>query len=211
MRLILVRHGETELNRTGRIQGLNSDPLNESGRMQARAAAAALALDMPFALYASPIPRAQETAETVSRRLDVPVTRLDGLQEADAGDLVGLTGVEMRQRYPDFMERWFADAGTARMPGGESMEEVQLRAWRAIDGLNADHRDGTVVVVTHNQTIGTIVATALDMPLRHFRRLSCGLGSITRLDLRESGPLLVSLNETWHLPKGPAPDRTGDG
>ncbi len=211
MRLILVRHGETELNRTGRIQGLNADPLNESGRMQAQAVADALALDMPFALYSSPIARALETASTVSSRLGVRVTQLDGLQEADAGDLVGLTGVEMRRWYPDFMERWAADAGTARMPGGESMEEVQLRAWRAIDGLGTDRPDDTVVVVTHNQTIGTIVATALGMPLRYFRRISCALGSITRLDLNVDRPMLVSLNETWHLPKGLAPDRTGDG
>ena len=211
MRLILVRHGETGLNRTGRIQGLNADPLNESGRMQARAVADALEADMPFALYASPVPRALETAEAVSSRLEVRVNRLGGLQEADAGELVGLTGDEMRRRYPDFMERWITDAGTARMPGGESMDEVRLRAWQAIDGLDADHPDGTVVAITHNQTIGAIVATALDMPLRQFRRLKVDLGSITRLDLNEERPLLVSLNETWHLPKGPAPDRTGDG
>jgi hypothetical protein len=49
------------------------------------------------------------------------------------------------------------------------------------------------------------------MPLRYFRRISCALGSITRLDLNVDRPMLVSLNETWHLPKGLAPDRTGDG
>ena len=209
LRLVLVRHGETDLNRQGRVQGLNADPLNALGRVQADSIAEAVAADMPFDLYASPVPRALETASVVSSRLGVSVTRLDPVREADAGELVGLTGEEMRRRYPAFMERWAADAGTARMPGGESMEEVRLRAWRAVDRLRSGHPHDTVVVVAHNQTIGAIVATALDMPLLHFQRLSFALGSITRLDLTEARPMLVSLNETCHLPKARPPDHAG--
>ena len=92
MRLVLVRHGETDLNRQGRVQGLNAHPLNALGRAQAGAIAEAVAADMPFDLYASPVPRALETASVVAGRLGVSVTRLDPVREADAGELVGLTG-----------------------------------------------------------------------------------------------------------------------
>lgn len=211
MRLILIRHGETELNRTGRIQGLYSDLLNKSGRLQARAVAEAIAVDIPFTLYTKPITRAMETAKVVSPHLGIRVTHLNDLPEADAGDLVALTGDEMRQRYPNFMVRWNSGAGIARMPGGKSLDAVRMRAWQAIAGLHADHRDDTVIAITHNQTIRTIIATALDMPLRHFRRLSCTLDSIARLDLSEDEPLLISLNEAWHLTKILSQTHTSNG
>ena len=80
------------------------------------------------------------------------------------------------------------------------MAEVRDRAWCAITGLLAAHPEGAVVTISHNFTIASIVSTVLEMPLRHFRRLKQGLGSITRLDLSYNGRgTLVSLNETWHL------------
>jgi broad specificity phosphatase PhoE len=168
-------------------------------------------MDMPFTLYASPIPRAMETAKVVSRRLGRCVTHLNALQEAVAGNLAGLTDDKMQQRYPNFMERWNSNAGTAIMPGGESIDAVRIRVWEAIVSLYVNHRDDVAVAITHNQTIRTIIATVLNMSLRHFRRLSCALGSITRLDLSEEGPLLISLNATWHLTKILPQNHTSDG
>ena len=83
MRLILVRHGETQLNRDGRIQGINDDPLNSTGRAQARAVAEPLHRDLPFVLYSSPVARALETARIISGILHVQATPLEGLKEAD--------------------------------------------------------------------------------------------------------------------------------
>ena len=205
MRLILVRHGETELNRDGLSQGVNDHPLTSTGRDQASAAAKALARDLPFVLYASPIARAVETAQVIHEHLMVPFTLVDGLAEANAGELEGLTGDEMRRRYPEFIERWTADPANARMPGGESLAEVQERAWRAVQDLLAKHPEDSVVVVTHNFTIQTIVASALEIPLDRCRRLRLDVGNLTRLDLAPQGNFLVSLNETWHLESAEPP------
>ncbi len=199
MRLILARHGETQLNKDGRIQGINGLPLNATGKAQAHALAGSLEADLPFVLYSSPVARALETAEVVSETLGVPVTTLSGLREADAGELEGLTGQEMRQRYPEFAERWSHDSGSTQMPGGESLLQVQRRAWAVVTELMDRHAGDTVVAVTHNFTIQTVICEVLDMSLHHGRRLRQELGSISRLDLSDSQTALVSLNETWHL------------
>ena len=168
--------------------------------MQARALACALRGELPFLLYTSPVARALETAQTISTALDVPVEPLEGLAEADAGDLEGLTGPEMRERHPEFARRWDEDPGAARMPGGESLAEVQHRAWGAVERLLARNTGGTVVAVSHNFTIQTIVCRILGIPLRNFRRLRQEVGSITRLELTASSMAVLSLNETAHLP-----------
>lgn len=199
MKLILVRHGETELNKAGLIQGVNEAPLNATGIAQATSVARALAADLPIQLYTSPLRRALDTAEIISTALKVPFTPLKGLEEADTGELEGLTGQQMRQRYPEFVRRWAEDSATAQMPGGESLLQVQQRAWPVIAGLAQKHPDDVVVVVTHNFTIQAIVCKVLDMPLRNSRRLRQDLGAITRLELTSDRSILLSLNETWHL------------
>ena len=199
MKLILVRHGETQLNKEGRIQGINDVPLTTTGTSQAQALAKALAEDMPFWLYTSPLPRAFETCRIVSESLQVSAVELEGLKEADVGRLEGLTGQEMRQRYPEFARHWDRDSGATQMPGGESLLQVQQRAWPAVKDLKEKHSNDTVVAVTHNFVMQTIICKVLDMPLHRAQRLRHELGSIARLEIGHSQGELVSLNETWHL------------
>lgn len=203
MRLILVRHGETHLNKERRIQGVNETPLNEEGRSQAGAVTRLLERDLPFKLYASPIARAWETATIISETLEVPSNTLSDLREADAGELQGLTGAQMRERYPEFARRWAEESGTAQMPGGESLLQVQDRAWRAVTRISEAHDGETVVAVSHNFVIQMVVCKVLDIPIKHFSRLRQDLGAITRLVADGSKWTVVSLNETAHLESVP--------
>ena len=203
MRLILVRHGETEANRLGMIQGVGHAPLNTTGRRQAEAVAHALGQDAPFRLYCSPLLRAVQTAEAVSDHCGSVAVQNAGLSEMDVGEFDGLTGPQLRERFPDVMRMWDVNPAEAVMPGGESLSMVRDRAWRAVSGLADRHGDETVVVVTHNFTIQMILCTALDMPLNGFRKLTVDLGSITRLDITNDRQRQISVNETWHL-KQPA-------
>ena len=199
MKLILVRHGETDLNRDGRILGLTDAPLNATGRGQASAVAAPLAAELPFKMYASPLARALETAQIVADALGVTPTPLTGLQEADAGELDGLRAADARRLYPDFASRWEHDAATAQMPGGESLLQVQERAWKAVTQLACELGEATAVAVTHNFVIRAVLCMALDTPLRNFRRFRLDVGSVTRLDLNRTQPTLLSMNDTSHL------------
>jgi phosphoserine phosphatase len=199
MRLVLIRHGETAHNRDQLTLGRADVPLDERGRMQAEALAASFT-SAPGAIYSSPLVRASETAARIAAATDVPVTTEPALIEMDVGEMEHLTGAELRQRYPEFLAEWLSPAcGEARMPGGETLAEVQARAWGAVERMRAAHPDGNVVAVTHNFVILTLLCQALGLPLSHFRRLRQALAARTVLDVRESGSALLQLNDISHL------------
>ncbi len=199
MELILVRHGETDANLADREQGGFGPPLNAGGRAQARDVARALTVDLPIHLYSSPVRRARETADAISSTHDLSYTSVDDFAEIEVGALDGLTDEEIAQRHPYFVEAWEKDAAETRVPGGETMQEVQDRAWGAIVELANAHDDGTAVVVSHYTTILAILAQALDMPLRNFSRFHLAPGAFVRIDLSPPEARVGSINETWHL------------
>ncbi len=209
MRLILVRHGETEYNRSGLTLGRADVPLNDRGRAQARALAASFART-PAAIYASPLARALDTARAIGFATGVTVITEPALIEMDVGEMEHLTGAELRERYPDFLRLWFSGAAAdARMPDGETLREVQERAWAAIERIRQVRPDAEVVAVTHNFVIAATVCRALNLPLSEFRRLRHGLASRTVIDIRDGSAALIHLNDNAHLlAAGLAGDRT---
>ncbi len=201
MRLIFIRHGETEHNRGQLTLGRADVPLNERGRRQAEAVAASFTV-APDAIYSSPLTRATETASRIAAATDVPVTIEPALIEMDVGEMEHLTAAELRERYPEFLAIWLSPAcagAGARMPGGETLTEVQRRAWDAVERMRAAHPDETVVAVTHNFVILTALCAALGLPLANFRRLRQSLAARTVLEVRESGSTLLQLNDLAHL------------
>jgi len=200
MLLILVRHGETESNRERLALGREDVPLNERGRRQAAALTASLAGVPATAIYASPLRRAVETARPLAEALGLEVQVDDDLIEMAVGDLEGLSPRELSERYGDFLREWFStQAGNLRMPGGESLQDVQDRAWAAIERLRERHPEETVVVVTHNFTIHAILCRALGLPLASFRCLRHDLAAKAVLELRDDRVIVISLNDTCHL------------
>jgi broad specificity phosphatase PhoE len=209
MRLILIRHGETEHNRGKITLGRADVPLNEHGMRQARAIAASFHRP-PDAIYTSPLERCASTARAIGIATACDAVIEPGLIEMDVGEMEHLTGAELRERYPEFLRVWMSDAaadarmpggGTAdaRMPGGETLAEVQARAWEAVERMAAAHPDGEVVAVTHNFVIRTLVCRVLGLPLARFRAFGLGVASRTVVDIGRRGPALVALNDTAHL------------
>lgn len=200
MRLILIRHGETAHNAGGFVQGRADVPLNDLGRLQAGALADALGGEALTAVYASPLQRARATAEAVAAPHGLPVIVEPDLAEMDVGEMEGLSGAQMRERFPEFLAVWAGPAGPALpMPGGESLQDVQARAWTVVERLRERHGDGTVAAVSHNFVIAAIVCRAAGVPLPSFRRLRHGVASRTVLDCRPDRTLIVHLNDTCHL------------
>lgn len=200
MELILVRHGETDANRQGILMGSSKGPsLNPTGRAQAADVAAALKSKTVAHLYTSPALRARETAEIVSQVIEAPLSEVSDLCEIDVGRLEGLTQAEVRQNYGSHSREWERDAATARHPGGETMEELQTRAWSVVQELAAKHPEETVVVVSHLFTILAVLTEVLEMPLRRFLRIRLEPGAMARIELVPGAPVVVSTNETWHL------------
>ena len=201
MRLFLVRHGETEHNRRGIALGRADVPLNDTGRAQAESLARHLAGEPLAAVYSSPLQRAFDTAFAIAEPHGIEVTVEYDLIEMDVGEVDGLTFVAVREQYPGFIERWMSESGPEHpMPGGERLLDVADRAWLAISRLAELHHGQSVVAVSHNFVILTLLARALGMDLANFRRLRHGVAAVSILEVRPDGARVVSINDTCHLP-----------
>jgi broad specificity phosphatase PhoE len=143
--LLLVRHGETDWNAEGRLQGHTDRPLSDYGRDQARRLAEELAGEEFAAIYASDLARARETAEIVGARLGLPVTLDPELREKDWGTWEGLTSMER--------------VGVELV--GESTEQHQKRMLQALARIAAKHPDERVVVVTHGGSMRRVQTEVL--------------------------------------------------
>lgn len=211
MRLILVRHGETDMNRLGRIQGISDLELNETGKRQAEALAQALKNEKVEAIYTSPLKRARDTAYTIGRYHQVEIVPLFGLRELDAGDVDGLTYKEMRAQYGDFLDKWVEDCASVRLPGGCTLPELQDNAWAAIQEITEKQTrqtgegkasgKGVVIAVTHFFPILSIICKALGLELSECRRMRLDLASMCTMDFNPPWTVLASLNDTCHLRK----------
>jgi len=199
MKLILVRHCETQWNHEQRAQGSTDIALNENGLRQAEALAHSLKNENIAAVYSSPLSRAMVTAQTIARHHALTVVPDDNLRELDMGLLDGLTGAEMRQQYPELLKEWAIDPGPLKMPEGESLNELQERAWRAVLRAKDNHGDGTVLMVSHNLTIQSVICKAIALPLANFRRLRQNVGAMNVLALDGAAISLLRLNDTCHL------------
>lgn len=204
MRLLLIRHGETAHNVERLALGQEDVPLNERGRLQAQALAEALSATRLFgpvvAIYSSPLQRALATATPLAEALGLPVQIEDGLIEMDVGEVEGQTFPQMRERYPDFVRLWLSDRlADVPIPGGESLRQVQDRAWAAVEAIRDRHPEGTVGVVSHNFIILTLLCRLLELPLARFRHLRHDLAAVSVLELTPERQVLLALNDRCHL------------
>lgn len=206
MRLLLIRHAETIHNRDSRVQGQADIPLSDLGERQATALGDHLRGEPIAAVVASPLARALETAQAVAREHGLTVETDASLMEMHVGELEGLSTTEMRERFPDFLAEWATERGPAmQMPGGESLLQVQERAWRVVERLRTAHEDATVALVSHNFVLGCLITRALNAPLHEFRRFRLSVAGVTTLRFRGERTLLVQLNDTCHLARAGLP------
>lgn len=146
--LVLVRHGETDWNRTLRYQGQTDIPLNDLGRMQARLGAARLAEEQWDAIVSSPLSRVMQTAGPIAEATGLsPIETDPDLMERHYGQAEGMVLAERKARWPD--DIW---------PGLESMDDLRVRAMRALAAVAAAHAGQRVIVVSHGGLINSILA-----------------------------------------------------
>lgn len=173
IRIILIRHGETEWNRLRRFQGRSDIPLNPKGNSQARALALALKNETITAIYSSPLERAFETAFHISKfHPSTPLIKEPGLMEMDLGDFEGMEAQQWAAQHQDFRKTWEKKPATLAMPGGENLKEVQLRAVDTLDRITEPYSpDSTLLICSHNFVIASILCFASKTSLDQFREL----------------------------------------
>jgi broad specificity phosphatase PhoE len=195
----LIRHGQTEHNRSGLTLGRADVPLNELGRMQAAALGERFANHPLGAIYASPLSRAHETARAVAGERDIPLYVRDELLEMDVGETENITFAELRERYPEFLQQWGGDSPEeARMPGGESLLDVAERLDPFLTDLRAITHDH-IAVVTHNFVLKLMLCRLLDVELRSFRVFGTDVASVSTVVIRDSRISVRVLNDLCHL------------
>lgn len=163
----LFRHGETETNRKGSLQGYMDVPLSPTGRKQAELLAGAVA-DIEFdAVFTSDLSRAVETAKVVVARQPgrglhppCPLIIEPGLKEIHCGSLQGRTFPQIRDLWPDIYEALKQDPMDAPRPGGETYREFYSRSISAFESICRTHPDSTLAIVTHGGVIRNILAYA---------------------------------------------------
>ena len=201
-RLILVRHGQTELTAQRRYSGRGDVPLSAFGRAQARAAASRLAaLSRPVAaVVASPLQRCTQTASVLAAALGGTPVRTDpDLVECDFGEWEGLTFGQVRERWPDEMRRWLASTAVAP-PGGESMRGVAARTRRATERLIERYPGQCVVVVSHVSPVKLLLRDALGAGDELLHRLYLDAAGLSIVDFWADGGIAVrTVNDTAHL------------
>ena len=157
--LYVTRHGETDWNRIGRLQGHTDIPLNETGRAQAQALGDKLRDMQIAAVGSSDLVRAHETAHIVARRLGVEHLHVDpDLRERAFGLFEGLTRTECGSRYPEEWTAWSQDSRSTP-PGAEPHDVLSARALRAARRAAEVHarKKGAVLLVSHGGTIRALL------------------------------------------------------
>jgi probable phosphoglycerate mutase len=203
-RLVLVRHGQTEMSARRRYSGRGNPPLSELGLRQAKSAAGRLAtMDSvaagATAVVSSPLLRARQTADEVAAAMDLPVVSVAGLIETDFGRWEGLTFAEAAARDPELHRSWLSDPSVPA-PEGESFDQVHRRVRTALDELVAEYGGSTVVVVSHVTPIKTLLRIGLEAGPSMLFRLHLDLASLSVVEFYPDGHASVRLvNDTGHL------------
>ncbi len=198
MLFYLVRHGQTDWNRAGKIQGTTDIPLNETGRQQAEQLATVLKERSGYpaktridAVYASPLARAFQTAEILAKEEKLPLRRLTGLRERDFGC--------WEAEYPDEFHLWREQPMVGIPSGGESRKSCEARSERAIRQI-LEETAGDAVIVAH----GGILVFLMNYLLRFHREpqeiiVANASLSVVSYDRSTGMGKLLALNETGTL------------
>jgi alpha-ribazole phosphatase len=206
VRLLLVRHAETELSARGRCYGSLDVGLSESGRDQCHALARALAAEPVAAVVSSPRLRALETARAIADPHGLEVRVDAGLGELDFGELEGRTYDEIAAELPELYTAWMTRPTEVRFPGGESYRDLEQRSLAAVALLLTEFRERTVVAVAHGGVVRAVLSDVLGVPDERVFRISVAPASLSIVEWVDDVPLVRCVNERVALPAHPSPD-----
>lgn len=193
-RLVLLRHGRTEWNDTGRLQGFADVDLDATGVAEAERAAQALAGHRFAAIYSSDLKRASRTADAVARVLDLPVVLDERLREINVGSWAGLTRAEVEQIYPEYATHYFAGLDFRRSETGETIAEMVQRAVPAIEEMIERHAGQDVLVVAHGLLLSKVIPRLVGLDVD--KRILGGLANAhwAEIGIADLNRWLVSYN-----------------
>lgn len=197
MRLILIRHGESEGNASGVIQGRMDFGLSPTGVLQARATAGYVSTLHVDRVVTSPLRRAADTAETIAGPLGHGVVPMPELMEYDIGEASGLSNTELRQRFPAVFAA-YTSGRRPTFPGEEGRDTFHARLQVALDEFSAT--GGTTVAVAHGGVISSLCHIVVGLDIHRPGAFHVGNCSVTEVIRDHAGRLVLARhNDTCHL------------
>ena len=195
IQVILVRHGETEYNAQGRLQGYSPVPLSTRGRQQAMLVGPRVQPLRPTVLYSSDIQRAHETATILSQHVGLPVQPCTGLREWNIGNWIDRIAEEFYAHLADIG----AHPATHVPEGGESQVQTQARIVAQMQAWADQHPETTILGVSHGLAIDLFVRHILGLDVRQTPPYRIANASINIFRYQAGTWEIVTLNDIGHL------------
>ena len=198
-RLLLVRHGDTELNSAERYWGHSDVKLSTAGFRQAERLRDHLATEKIDAIYSSDLQRASATAKLIASAHQLEIITSAELREINFGELEGLTFAEVSQLYPKVTRLWVERSPELKYPGGESIAKFSERVSKFLRRLEEHTEQETILIVAHSGVLRTLICLLLDIELQHRWQFRLDLASLSILGTHKQGAVLSLLNDVSHL------------
>ena len=198
-KLLLVRHGETELKSSERLWGHTDVKLDALGLRQAERLRDRLAVEKIDAIYSSNLQRALVTAEIIASRHQLGVTACAELREFNYGKIEGLNHEEIKELYPEFYKSMMQRSPNLRFPDGESIGELGNRVNKFMDRLKKHTPEQTILIVAHFGVLRTLICQLLSIELGQRWQFYLDLASLSILETNQQEAKLSLLNDVSHL------------
>ncbi len=196
---LIVRHGETEWNVGGRIQGHTDIPLSKTGERQSQLLARRLSRFTIDAAYSSDLQRCVGTAREILRERTAPLHTTPQLREYHKGVFEGLTVEETKSRHPEQYAASLVNDLDFAPPGGESTRQISARIASFLAGVRRRHADDNILIVSHGGTLRAAFVALMELPLEANWRFFLSNCSLSVVDVYPDNAVLRLYNDTSHL------------
>ena len=198
-RIFLIRHGETDWNKTKKLQGNSDVKLSAQGIRQAKLLAEHAPFEHVAAIYSSDLSRAFATAQILAEKFNLPVIKIPDLREMNYGDWEGNLISELIAATANGFENFFTAPENCTPPNGETFSQCQARVMNALKKIIAAHENQNVAVFSHGAAIRLTICAALEIPIHKIWAIAQFNTAINILRVDDGNFTLELLNSTAHL------------
>jgi broad specificity phosphatase PhoE len=197
--IYLVRHGQTAWNKEEIFRGRTDIPLDEIGLRQAELTGEYLKEVEIHAIYSSPLSRAWQTAQKIAQFHNLNVLPLEGIIDMSFGKWEGRAHQEIKETDCETYRQWREEPHLVRLPGGESLNDVRIRAMAALEEVIQNHPGKNLVLVSHRVINKILLCAILGLDNSHFWQITQDPTAINLIRYRNGKYILSLVNEICHL------------
>lgn len=197
--IYLVRHGQTAWNKEEIFRGRTDIPLDKTGLKQARLAGEYFKGMVIQGIYSSPLSRAWQTAEQIALFQNLKAQPIEGIIDMSFGNWEGHALKEIERIDPETYRQWREEPHLARLPGGETLDDVQFRAMASLKEVIEKHPGETLVLVSHRVVNKVLICGILGIDSSHFWQIAQDTTAINLIRYKKGRYILSLMNETCHL------------